>query len=144
MDADRHRASKEADGTAGTQCRGAAAAVTSTCWERATNAEEVRPMSDSFNLDKAAGTGARATGVVASADAASEASDQPAKAAAETATGQTSALALVPPQPAALVDESQATGAVKLDSGTMARLDACLLYTSDAADDLLCVDLGGR
>src|SRR5450756_1063554 len=23
-------------------------------------------------------------------------------------------------------------------------LDACLLYTSDAADDLLCVDLGGR
>src|SRR5428012_1984 len=25
-----------------------------------------------------------------------------------------------------------------------ARGDACLLYTSDAADDLLCVDLGGR
>ena len=24
------------------------------------------------------------------------------------------------------------------------RLQACLLYTSDAADDLLCVDLGGR
>src|SRR5450756_3113547 len=24
------------------------------------------------------------------------------------------------------------------------RPDACLLYTSDAADDLLCVDLGGR
>ena len=23
-------------------------------------------------------------------------------------------------------------------------LNACLLYTSDAADDLLCVDLGGR
>ena len=23
-------------------------------------------------------------------------------------------------------------------------LDRCLLYTSDAADDLLCVDLGGR
>ena len=23
-------------------------------------------------------------------------------------------------------------------------LQACLLYTSDAADDLLCVDLGGR
>ena len=22
--------------------------------------------------------------------------------------------------------------------------DSCLLYTSDAADDLLCVDLGGR
>ena len=28
--------------------------------------------------------------------------------------------------------------ATKLDSHT------CLLYTSDAADDLLCVDLGGR
>src|SRR5665213_3891315 len=25
-----------------------------------------------------------------------------------------------------------------------ARFDTCLLYTSDAADDLLCVDLGGR
>ena len=25
-----------------------------------------------------------------------------------------------------------------------ARSIACLLYTSDAADDLLCVDLGGR
>ena len=24
------------------------------------------------------------------------------------------------------------------------RLVSCLLYTSDAADDLLCVDLGGR
>ena len=24
------------------------------------------------------------------------------------------------------------------------RIKACLLYTSDAADDLLCVDLGGR
>ena len=27
---------------------------------------------------------------------------------------------------------------------TTAGLDDCLLYTSDAADDLLCVDLGGR
>src|SRR5680860_1917584 len=27
---------------------------------------------------------------------------------------------------------------------TFARYEACLLYTSDAADDLLCVDLGGR
>ena len=26
----------------------------------------------------------------------------------------------------------------------MERIEACLLYTSDAADDLLCVDLGGR
>ena len=27
---------------------------------------------------------------------------------------------------------------------TMSELESCLLYTSDAADDLLCVDLGGR
>ena len=27
---------------------------------------------------------------------------------------------------------------------TQALANACLLYTSDAADDLLCVDLGGR
>ena len=26
----------------------------------------------------------------------------------------------------------------------LAQADPCLLYTSDAADDLLCVDLGGR
>ena len=44
--------------------------------------------------------------------------------------------------------------AVKLEGGYPSRIDAikaivdmeipCLLYTSDAADDLLCVDLGGR
>ena len=28
--------------------------------------------------------------------------------------------------------------------GAVASLSDCLLYTSDAADDLLCVDLGGR
>ena len=28
--------------------------------------------------------------------------------------------------------------------GTVTRLEPCLLYTSDAADDLLCVNLGGR
>src|SRR5450756_2888543 len=36
---------------------------------------------------------------------------------------------------------------VRLVSGTHANLatfKGCLLYTSDAADDLLCVDLGGR
>ena len=27
---------------------------------------------------------------------------------------------------------------------TVVDSDSCLLYTSDAADDLLCVDLGGR
>src|SRR5665809_87733 len=31
-----------------------------------------------------------------------------------------------------------------LDGGLFAMLLTCLLYTSDAADDLLCVDLGGR
>ena len=30
------------------------------------------------------------------------------------------------------------------DAWKQARSDCCLLYTSDAADDLLCVDLGGR
>ena len=30
------------------------------------------------------------------------------------------------------------------DVPNSARLRSCLLYTSDAADDLLCVDLGGR
>src|SRR5680860_1341248 len=30
------------------------------------------------------------------------------------------------------------------DAGWLGRACTCLLYTSDAADDLLCVDLGGR
>ena len=29
-------------------------------------------------------------------------------------------------------------------NGSVRMLNSCLLYTSDAADDLLCVDLGGR
>src|SRR5680860_1789546 len=33
---------------------------------------------------------------------------------------------------------------VPTGSRSTGRLGACLLYTSDAADDLLCVDLGGR
>src|SRR5450756_674047 len=33
---------------------------------------------------------------------------------------------------------------VRLGIKHNSRLKACLLYTSDAADDLLCVDLGGR
>src|SRR5450756_2945382 len=32
----------------------------------------------------------------------------------------------------------------KLDGEPTAEVLSCLLYTSDAADDLLCVDLGGR
>ena len=41
-------------------------------------------------------------------------------------------------------------GVIGLGAGTMAaycqpgQYFRCLLYTSDAADDLLCVDLGGR
>ena len=33
---------------------------------------------------------------------------------------------------------------VSLKGAVGHQLGACLLYTSDAADDLLCVDLGGR
>src|SRR5659263_412347 len=33
---------------------------------------------------------------------------------------------------------------VEVLHGDALRLEFCLLYTSDAADDLLCVDLGGR
>eukprot|EP00657_Telonema_sp_P-1_P008954 TRINITY_DN3151_c0_g1_i2.p2 TRINITY_DN3151_c0_g1~~TRINITY_DN3151_c0_g1_i2.p2 ORF type:complete len:104 (+),score=32.11 TRINITY_DN3151_c0_g1_i2:243-554(+) len=32
----------------------------------------------------------------------------------------------------------------ELPDGQRALVNTCLLYTSDAADDLLCVDLGGR
>jgi uncharacterized protein YaaN involved in tellurite resistance len=42
---------------------------------------------------------------------------------AEVVAPADSALALVPPQPAGLVDEAQATGAVKLDAATLAKLD---------------------
>jgi uncharacterized protein YaaN involved in tellurite resistance len=42
---------------------------------------------------------------------------------AEVVAPADSSLALVPPQPAGLVDEAQATGAVKLDAATLAKLD---------------------
>ena len=38
----------------------------------------------------------------------------------------------------------QLIGNIKWLKGYLARYNICLLYTSDAADDLLCVDLGGR
>src|SRR5450756_2782207 len=41
----------------------------------------------------------------------------------------------------AAISQVYPAGAVKWESGTNY---VCLLYTSDAADDLLCVDLGGR
>ena len=33
---------------------------------------------------------------------------------------------------------------VDISTGKISGYNTCLLYTSDAADDLLCVDLGGR
>ena len=36
------------------------------------------------------------------------------------------------------------TNIFKFHTGRRTRYYYCLLYTSDAADDLLCVDLGGR
>src|SRR5450756_1080820 len=42
-------------------------------------------------------------------------------------------------------DTRTATGSIEHATAFNQGLDiACLLYTSDAADDLLCVDLGGR
>ena len=35
-------------------------------------------------------------------------------------------------------------GRLEIELATFGDLLACLLYTSDAADDLLCVDVGGR
>src|SRR5680860_576265 len=40
--------------------------------------------------------------------------------------------------------DSVANDAVAQKTADIATLNTCLLYTSDAADDLLCVDLGGR
>src|SRR5680860_157245 len=41
-------------------------------------------------------------------------------------------------------DRGQARSPYSLSSWAGEQCMACLLYTSDAADDLLCVDLGGR
>ena len=41
-----------------------------------------------------------------------------------------------------LVERLRAAGAVVLGKTNLS--ECCLLYTSDAADDLLCADLGGR
>ena len=40
--------------------------------------------------------------------------------------------------------EARDQGVLPLDDRTIELFGSCLLYTSDAADDLLCVDLGGR
>ena len=41
-------------------------------------------------------------------------------------------------------ESAEARVVVVLEQASIGRFDSCLLYTSDAADDLLCVDLGGR
>src|SRR5659263_540944 len=50
-------------------------------------------------------------------------------------------------EPAALIAASPAARSTDSQARVLpqaARDGSCLLYTSDAADDLLCVDLGGR
>ena len=56
--------------------------------------------------------------------------------------GPQQATHLVPglPEPAA----HNAVDGGPLEDDVVIEVEACLLYTSDAADDLLCVDLGGR
>jgi uncharacterized protein YaaN involved in tellurite resistance len=65
-------------------------------------------MVDSLKIGKSAATTAKASGIVAAADS-------------HAAAG--SSLALIPPAPPAIVEEPQATGAIKLDSATLAKLD---------------------
>ena len=66
-------------------------------------------MGDSLKIDKAAATAAKATGIVAPVP------DSPAP--------ESSTLVLVPPSPVAVVEEPQATNAIKLDPSTLAKLD---------------------
>jgi uncharacterized protein YaaN involved in tellurite resistance len=66
-------------------------------------------MGDSLKIGKTAGPTAKPTGIVAPE--------------ADTAAPEESALVLVPPAPVAVVEEPQATGAVKLGAATLARLD---------------------
>ena len=43
-----------------------------------------------------------------------------------------------------LLDAIRQTNVIATEAGGITQHIGCLLYTSDAADDLLCVDLGGR
>ncbi len=74
-------------------------------------------MGDSFDLDKA-GTVGKLTGVATPAD--EKTADSLSAPAALT---EPSSLSLVPPQPPARVDETQATGSIKLDRETLIKLD---------------------
>ena len=42
------------------------------------------------------------------------------------------------------MDETDRRRAIQVAHNELHGITPCLLYTSDAADDLLCVDLGGR
>jgi uncharacterized protein YaaN involved in tellurite resistance len=75
-------------------------------------------MGDSFDLDKAARSVARPDGVAA--ETAEQTAD---KATAPDVPTEPSSLVLVPPQPPVQVDESEATGSIKLDRETLAKLD---------------------
>ena len=77
-------------------------------------------MGDSFDLDKA-GTPGKPVGVAAPTDE-NEAGSLPSPA-APTVPAEETSLTLVPPQPPIQVDESQATGSVKLDRETLIKLD---------------------
>jgi uncharacterized protein YaaN involved in tellurite resistance len=66
-------------------------------------------MGDSLKIGKTAATAAKATGIVAHV--------------ADAPVPESSSLVLVPPSPVAIVDEPQATKAIKLDAATLARLD---------------------
>src|ERR1035437_8088482 len=76
-------------------------------------------LGDSLKIGKTVATAAKATGIVA-------------KAAESPKTD--SSLALVPPAPVAVVEEPQATGSIKLDAATLAKLDRLVAaYVIDIA-----------
>ena len=77
-------------------------------------------MGESLKIDNTADAAAQATGIVAEA--------------AESPETDNSSLALVPPSPVAVVEEPQATNAIKLDSATLAKLDRLVAaYVVDIA-----------
>jgi uncharacterized protein YaaN involved in tellurite resistance len=77
-------------------------------------------MGESLKIDNTADAAARATGIVAEA--------------AESPETDNSSLALVPPSPVAVIEEPQATNAVKLDAATLAKLDRLVAaYVVDIA-----------
>jgi uncharacterized protein YaaN involved in tellurite resistance len=77
-------------------------------------------LGESLKIDNTADATAQATGIVAEA--------------AESPETDNSSLTLVPPSPVAVVEEPQATNAVKLDAATLAKLDRLVAaYVIDIA-----------